>query len=186
MFCKHCGKEIAQDSEFCQFCGAKQNNNSDSNKYVAENEVNNKDTIENAKPQQNKPLLGCVYAIVSIILIIFLVAVFSENDSNNYSSTTDVSTVSEESKPDLEVIEHHSCSTEYGVKAVCGTVQNNTDENYSYAQISVNFYNSNGDLMESSLDNINNLGSGQKWKFKVPMLSEANVSKYEIMNVEGW
>ena len=25
MYCKHCGKEIADDSKFCNYCGANQN-----------------------------------------------------------------------------------------------------------------------------------------------------------------
>ena len=32
MYCKHCGKEIADDSKFCQFCGGKQDILSDSTK----------------------------------------------------------------------------------------------------------------------------------------------------------
>lgn len=27
MFCKHCGKQIADDSTFCQYCGGRQNSN---------------------------------------------------------------------------------------------------------------------------------------------------------------
>jgi hypothetical protein len=34
MYCKHCGKEIADDSKFCQHCGGKQDVLSDSTKYA--------------------------------------------------------------------------------------------------------------------------------------------------------
>lgn len=34
MYCKHCGKEIADDSKFCQHCGGKQDILSDSTKNV--------------------------------------------------------------------------------------------------------------------------------------------------------
>ena len=34
MYCKHCGKEIADDSKFCQHCGGKQDNISDSAQSV--------------------------------------------------------------------------------------------------------------------------------------------------------
>lgn len=174
MFCKKCGKEIADNSEFCQFCGTKQNedvNNTINN--IQENQV---------KPQQDKKPNGCLTTIIVIIFLCFICGTFMEDTSSKLPATSTTTP----SKPNLEVVEHHSCSTEYGTNAVCGTVQNNSSRNYGYAQVSVNFYDKNGNLIDSSLDNINNLGAGQKWKFQVPFLTYSNVSKYQVTGVEGW
>ena len=43
MYCKHCGKEIADDSKFCNYCGANQkavSNNIKPRKKIDKNRIN--------------------------------------------------------------------------------------------------------------------------------------------------
>lgn len=43
MYCKHCGKQITEDSSYCQYCGGKQDDSSTfGNKDVVNNTSNNK------------------------------------------------------------------------------------------------------------------------------------------------
>ncbi len=89
-----------------------------------------------------------------------------------------------ESKPDLEVIDHKSVSEEYG-RSVVGTVRNNTDHNYGYAQVEINLYDKSGSQVGSTVANINNLAPHSLWKFKAPILEDSAV-RFEIKDVTGF
>lgn len=89
-------------------------------------------------------------------------------------------------KPKLEVIEHHPCIGDFGSRMVCGTVMNNTNRTIGYAQVEINLYDREGSLVESTLDNINNIEPGGKWKFEAPIFSEDKVSAYKIKDVVGF
>lgn len=93
-------------------------------------------------------------------------------------------TVASAYKP-LEVVEHHSCDDDLGNRSVCGTVVNNTNRTYGYAQVEINLYDSSGALIDSTLDNINNLEPKATWKFKA-MIMDDNATTYKIKDVTGW
>lgn len=61
MFCKECGKEIAEDSKFCQYCGAKLTTEKKLN--ITNNFVNN--IVE--------------HKILSLLIIIYLLWVMSDS-----------------------------------------------------------------------------------------------------------
>jgi len=88
------------------------------------------------------------------------------------------------SKPDLEVLDYSSKSEEYA-RYVVGTVRNNSDRNYSYVQVEVNLLDKSGNVVGSTLANVNNLGPGKKWKFKAIIL-EDEARSFEIKDVTGW
>lgn len=96
------------------------------------------------------------------------------------NSTTDVANKIN----DLQLVEHHWCSMEYGLQAVCGTVLNNSSKTKRYVQVGVNLYDKNNNQIGSALDNILNLEPNSKWKFKA-MVSEDNVHSYAVKDITG-
>ena len=82
----------------------------------------------------------------------------------------------------LVILEHHRTVSEFGSIVVAGKAKNVTNENFSYAEIRVKFLDSGGAVLETSLDNINDLGPSQTWSFEVMYfgLDESKVATYEI------
>ena len=112
-------------------------------------------------------------------------------NKNENSNKDDIKNEKEEKKrkrlfkPDLEVIDSGFCLIDYSVRGVCGRVKNNSSFNKSYVQVEINLYDRNGDLLDSTMDNINNLESGQTWSFKA-MILDNRVLSYKIMDVSGF
>ena len=80
----------------------------------------------------------------------------------------------------LQILNHIGGITEYGSPMVTGTAKNISSSNLIYAEIRVKWYDSAGTLLDTSLDNINDLGPGETWGFEVIYFgSEKNVS-YKI------
>ncbi len=111
--------------------------------------------------------------------------VSSNTNTTTSSAVSDVKTTSNTTKPRLEILEHHPCTGDFGEKMVCGTVINNTTRTIGYAQVEINLYDTDMSLVDSTLDNINNLEPGSKWKFKAPILDD-NVNSYKIKDVSGF
>lgn len=116
---------------------------------------------------------------------------FMSNFSDGYNSTEtttqtqQINQTTQAKKPNLEVTEHHPCAGDFGSRMVCGTVVNNTNRTIGYAQVEINLYDAEGSLVDSTLDNINNLEPNGKWKFKAPIL-EDSVTNYKIKEVNGF
>lgn len=166
MFCSNCGKEIDENSKFCQYCGANfSSKGNDAQKNVVHNENN-----------------GCLAQIGSIIggfILLSIIFNIGGFDFLNISSTNEGQGVN------LEVTESHSCNLGYGAKGICGTVKNNSNHNISYAHVEINLYDKAGNLIGSTLDNVNNLEANSIWKFQAPII-EDNVATYKVKNVVGY
>lgn len=87
-------------------------------------------------------------------------------------------------KPDLEVLEHHSESSEFA-RYVVGVVRNNSTHTYSYVQVSINLYDGSGAIVGSTLANMNSLEPSQKWKFKA-IVTEESAVRSQIKDVTGY
>lgn len=89
---------------------------------------------------------------------------------------------------DVEILEHELVREDEGGVAeqvsVEGRAENTSDESFSYVEVRARFYNQNGDLLDSFLDNINDFGAGQTWAFEVmyPAIGEdaQEVADYDI------
>ena len=83
---------------------------------------------------------------------------------------------------DLVILEHNPTTGDYGNLIVAGTAENTGSSSLIYAEIRVKFYDKNGALDSTSIDNINDLGPGEKWNFKVMYFgtSSGNVDNYKI------
>ncbi|MCE5200866.1 MAG: FxLYD domain-containing protein [Armatimonadota bacterium] len=65
-------------------------------------------------------------------------------------------------------------------RCIAGNVINNSDNTYSYAEIEFNVYDDNNNRVGTAMDNINNLGPHETWKFRAPVLEESGHSvKFE-------
>jgi len=136
--------------------------------------------------------LGISLAVLALVIFLFNAKNFTEGynntdttTSNTQTTTQQKSSTSQVNKPRLEVTEHHPCTGDFGSRMVCGTVVNNTNRTIGYAQIEINLYDSEGSLVDSTMDNINNLEPNSKWKFKAPIM-EDSVTNYKIKDVTGF
>ena len=67
----------------------------------------------------------------------------------------------------LEILDHHMETGQFGNLIIKGTAKNMGSHSLSYAEVRVKFYDKKGALLDTSLDNINDLGPGETWIFKV-------------------
>ncbi|OBZ36076.1 FxLYD domain-containing protein [Methanohalophilus sp. DAL1] len=126
--------------------------------------------------------------IIIVLLIFSLVFVslgctdspeYSEGSGDSTSDPSSSSTNKDNEQPDLEILDHQLQTGEYGTTSVVGTAKANKD--LSYAEVRVKFYDANGNLIGSSLDNINDIGAGESWSFDVPNIEfDKDVSDYKI------
>ena len=67
-----------------------------------------------------------------------------------------------------------------------GTIKNNTDKSYSYAQVTFNLYDADGAQLGTAVDNINNLEPNGTWKYKAIGLVTEKVASYKFVEITGW
>lgn len=82
----------------------------------------------------------------------------------------------------LEILNSEFEWGQFGNLYVVGTAKNVGDKTLSYAQIDVKFYDNDGALLQTMLDNIRDLGPGETWKFKViyPDIDTQDVASFKI------
>lgn len=85
----------------------------------------------------------------------------------------------------------HNITNEYtdsiGVHYIEGTVKNSNDKDYSYLQIEFVCYDKDGNNLGTALDNTNNLGANETWKFKAVLMSTSeNIDHCDYKEVTGW
>lgn len=84
---------------------------------------------------------------------------------------------------DHEMVRENAGSMSESVKVV-GTAENVSSDTLGYAEVKAKFYDENDALLESFLDNVNDLGAGEKWSFEIqyPGIGEdaGKVASYKI------
>lgn len=108
-------------------------------------------------------------------------------DGNNDGSGSDGDDGSNSDKK-LEILDHEMVREDEGSMAesvkVVGTAQNVSGDTLGYAEVKVKFYDEDETLLESFLDNVNDLGADERWKFEVmypPMGEDAQkVDSYKV------
>ena len=175
MFCPNCRKKINDKATVCPHC----RKNIDTKAAVLSDLTGkeNRDSIINK--------IASLIILVSIICIAFT---FLNNPKKSYSIINfDVlksSSADNMSETVVELIESHPCNLGYGANGICGTIKNISGQNLSYAQVEINFYDQNGKLINSSLDNANNLKKDATWNFRVP-IQNANTKSYKVKKIAG-
>lgn len=97
-----------------------------------------------------------------------------------------------ESKPKLEITSS-SLSVEYneylGYSAkVTGVAKNTTNKNYSYASLEFSVYDASGNNLGTAWANINNLASGDTWRFEATLLQfpDSRPATYKLVEITVW
>lgn len=86
---------------------------------------------------------------------------------------------------DFALLELDSQRGEFGVLMVTGAVKNLSKRNKGYVQVEINLLDDNGDIVGSTLANVNNLAGGKTWRFKAPVL-EDDAARFEVKNITGF
>lgn len=132
------------------------------------------------KKSNSKKVWICVigFAILLAVIIGIVVGLGGESSPTG-KSKLDISDV--------------SMSTEYneylGYSAVIkGTEKNRSSKNYSYASIEFSVYDATGNNLGTALANINNLGSGDTWRFEAILLSfsSSRPTTYKLVEIIAW
>ena len=120
--------------------------------------------------------LGCLGVMVVGIVLLFGLAFLGGLFRSSSRAPT---------KPSLEVLDYRWAVEEYGTHYIVGTVQNNSDRQYSYVSVEFNIYDGQGNQVGSTLDNVNNLEPHGTWKFKA-LVSEKEATAFRLKGVNGY
>ena len=157
IYCKQCGKEIAESAKMCPNCGTK----------------------------NKKPFFKQVWFwIVAVFLIIGIAA--SNGNSNNSSANESSATGKTKTKSDLVLEDGHSGSPDSTGFAyyIEGYIKNETDKDYSYVSVTFTAYDSDGNTLGTCLDNNSGLEAGGRWKFKAMCLDEVDkIASYKLKSI---
>ena len=138
------------------------------------------DNSNNEKKSNTKKIwIGVVGFAILLAIIIGIVVGFGGESSPTEKSKLDISNV--------------SMSVEYneylGYSAVIkGTAKNTSGRNYSYASVEFSVYDASGNNLGTALANINNLGSGDTWRFEANLLSfpSSRPTTYKLVEIAAW
>lgn len=69
---------------------------------------------------------------------------------------------------------------------ITGTVKNNTNHAYRYAEININVYDESGAQIATPMSNTENLQAGGTWKFKAPIIPRpTGPFTYKVVKIHG-
>jgi hypothetical protein len=102
----------------------------------------------------------------------------------NESLSTQLSSSEQIAPGKLELLESKSESSEYS-RSIVGKVINNSSKNYGYVQITFKLYDKAGNVVGSTMANMNNLAPGETWKFNAPVF-EDNTASYKASELTGF
>lgn len=85
----------------------------------------------------------------------------------------------------------HEITNEYtdsvGTHYIEGTVTNSNDKEFSYVQIEFVCYDKDGNNLGTALDNTNNLGASETWKFKaMGLFNDSTVDHCDYKEITSW
>ena len=86
---------------------------------------------------------------------------------------------------DFALLELSEKRGEFGERLVIGAVKNLSSRSKGYAQIEINLLNAAGDVVGSTLANVNNLDGGQTWRFEAPVLTSGH-AKLQVKGITGF
>lgn len=129
---------------------------------------------------------GLILALMLIITMISAACCGASNTTVDKSgSVASGSSGSSSTASDLQLVESHVETGDYGTKYIVGSVKNNGAKTYSYVQVTINLYDNSGAQVGSTLANVNNLEPGGTWKFKAYWI-EKDATNYKIKEITGW
>ncbi|EJP6471778.1 hypothetical protein NHI66_001036 [Clostridium botulinum] len=67
---------------------------------------------------------------------------------------------------------------------IIGKIKNNNEFNCSYVEVKAKITDESGNVLDTPIDNVTSLNSGEMWSFKIPVIIEDNKSyKYRIIEM---
>ncbi len=129
-------------------------------------------------------------SIFFLLLLAMYITVHFLNDYgldiyNKYFPTNKTTSKVQTESNGLQLLESYKCNLDYGVRGVCGIIKNNSPYTYSYVQVEINLYDSNGTLIGSTLSNINNFRPNHNWKFKAIVL-DYDAYSFKVENITAF
>ena len=105
----------------------------------------------------------------------------SESDNTESGSANDNSG-SDEPEQLVNLVEHEFYNEGQFDVGVEGVVENVSDQELSYVEVSVYFLDSEGTQIEEGLDNTSDLAAGRRWEFDATYLGDEadRIDSYEI------
>lgn len=147
------------------------------------------------EPQRTQPIktkqpgTGGLFASLLIFGVLFFASfsTFSTEEDYKDDYLYDKPYIPEVYDPsdELEVLDYKQTSDQY-FRYIEGRVQNNSNVNFIYAQVDIALYDSQGNIVGSTFDNVNNVGPGEIWYFKAMIIDGENATKYKIKDVFGY
>lgn len=110
---------------------------------------------------------------------------YTQNNNTDNSSNTNTPNISSSGKltsPD-GYLELENKTGNYD--NITGTIKNLSSEPYRYVEVNINLYDSNGNQVESTLANTNNLEGNGTWNFSAPVLYPDKSTKLKVISIEG-
>lgn len=117
-------------------------------------------------------------AIIIFFIVVFIIALFTVDDTGTESTSPSVSVVEKYNIQDVRG------TTSYGIVTITGTLVANKD--YEYLEIEIPTYDNNGNKVGSAMANISGLEKGETWRFEAVDLSGGTKYKIEKAEVTGW
>lgn len=127
-----------------------------------------------------KRILGVGF-IISLLLIVTGCTTDELNDLSNKMDNMN-------KKDNFSHTVEKSYADKYGFSYYLeGIVTNNSDKEYSYAQIEFICYDKDGNNIGTAMANTNNLLGNQTWKYKAMLMTnDVNVDHCDFKEVSGW
>ena len=129
---------------------------------------------------------GLKIALGIILAIILLGSIFGADTTTNTNQNSTSNNQSTQIKEKFTLISSEMTTDSIGSCYIEGTIQNNTNKNYNYAQVTFNIYDKDGNQLGTAVDNINNFQANGTWKYKAIGLTTEKVSRYEFVEITGW
>ena len=122
-----------------------------------------------------------IWKTIIILLVVFFVigAIASSGDTENSNEM-------KEAVENFTLVSDEMTKDSIGTCWIEGTIQNNTNKNYSYVQVTFNLYDADGNQLGTAMDNINNFEPNSTWKYKAMGLTSENVKSYKFVEITGW
>lgn len=137
-------------------------------------------------PKCGKKLKHTGLRVVLGILIVFvgIGIIASSGNTTTNESNTGVKKVQTQEK--FTLVSDEMNTNSLGTCYIEGTIQNNTNKTYSYAQVTFNIFDAEGNQLGTAVDNINNFQANGTWKYKAMGLTTEKVASYEFVEITGW
>ena len=149
-----------------------------------QSEIDNKAKVcPKCNKKQGMPIWAIILLIIGAILIIS--SLFSSNESEEEQKGN---TTTEK----LTLLDNHSGQVgNYSwTYEITGTIQNNTDKDYSYVSVEFYIYDAEDNLLDTCLGNNSGLEANGKWKFTASCYFENSdadkVTSYKLKEISGW